>query len=168
MKNEIYNSLLPIQTKRLILRKTTIQDIDLILKMDKQVLTQKYLGGIKNKTKEERIDFLKNKEDNSTSLTVFLKEKPIGFIGLKINENNNSAELGYIFDSDYINNGYCTEAANMLIDIAFNKLNLEEVTAETVSENKSSIRVLEKLRFELVDTFEKDRVLFNKYVKGDK
>ena len=56
----------------------------------------------------------------------------------------------------------------MLIDIAFNKLNLDEVTAEIVSENKSSIRVLEKLRFELVDTFEKDRVLFNKYVKGDK
>ena len=163
MKNEIYNSLLPIQTKRLILRKTTIQDIDLILKMDKQILTQKYLGGIKNKTKEERIEFLKNKDNNSKSLTVFLKDKPIGFIELII--NNNSAELSYIFDSDYINNGYCTEASNKLIDIAFNELNLDEVTAETVSDNNSSKRVLEKLGFELIDTYEKDSVIFNKYVK---
>ena len=163
MKNEIYNSLLPIQTKRLILRKTTIQDIDLILKMDKQILTQKYLGGIKNKTKEERIEFLKNKDNNSKSLTVFLKDKPIGFIELII--NNNSAELSYIFDSDYINNGYCTEASNKLIDIAFNELNLDEVTAETVSDNNSSKKVLEKLGFELIDTYEKDSVIFNKYVK---
>ena len=163
MKNEIYNSLLPIQTKRLILRKTTIQDIDLILKMDKQVLTQKYLGGIKNKTKEERIEFLKNKENNSKSLTVFLKDKPIGFIELKI--SNNSAELSYIFDSDYINNGYCTEASNKLIDIAFNKLKLDEVTSETVSDNNSSKRVLEKLGFKLVDTYEKDSIKLNKYVK---
>ena len=56
------NDLLPIESDRLIIKKTTTDDIDLILKIDKQEETQKYLGGVKNKTKEERIDFLKRKD----------------------------------------------------------------------------------------------------------
>jgi RimJ/RimL family protein N-acetyltransferase len=91
------------QTERLIIKPTTINDIDLLLKMDKQEITQKYLGGIKNKTREERIEFLKKK---SNSYTVYLKDNtPTGFI--EINKNN---ELGYIFDYAYCNKGYCTEA----------------------------------------------------------
>jgi hypothetical protein len=46
------------------LRRTTIEDVDLLLKLDKQPSTQKYLGGIKNKTKDERILFLTKKELN--------------------------------------------------------------------------------------------------------
>ena len=36
---------LPISTKRLIIRKTLLDDVNLILKMDKQENTQKFLGG---------------------------------------------------------------------------------------------------------------------------
>ena len=54
MKNELFFSLLPIKTDRLIIRKTSINDINLIMKMDKQEITQMFLGGIKNKTREER------------------------------------------------------------------------------------------------------------------
>ena len=57
MKNKLFISLLPFETERLIIRKTSIEDVDLILKMDKQEITQKYLGGIKEKSKEERIVF---------------------------------------------------------------------------------------------------------------
>ena len=59
---------LPIETDRLIINKTTIEDIDLILKLDKQEVTQKFLGGIKNKTREERIEFLKKKDSLTVSL----------------------------------------------------------------------------------------------------
>lgn len=51
-KNEKLISLLPIETERLIIRLTSILDIDMILKMDKQEETQKYLGGVKNKRRE--------------------------------------------------------------------------------------------------------------------
>lgn len=64
MKNKLFLSFLPLSTKRLIIRLTSTNDIDLILKMDKQEDTQKYLGGLKNKTREERIIFLKEKEDD--------------------------------------------------------------------------------------------------------
>ena len=96
--------LLPIYTERLKIVETSIDDIDLILKMDKQESTQKYLGGIKDRSREERIEFLKNKKN---SLTVLLDDIRIGFVGLKI--DNNIAEISYIFDSDYVGNGYCSE-----------------------------------------------------------
>lgn len=60
-KNEMFIKLLPLETKRLIIRPTSTEDIDLILKMDKQVETQIYLGGTKNKSKEERLSFLEKK-----------------------------------------------------------------------------------------------------------
>ena len=55
--------LLPIYTERLKIVKTSIEDIDLILKMDKQEDTQKFLGGVKNKSREERLEFLNKKEN---------------------------------------------------------------------------------------------------------
>ncbi len=59
MKNKLFNDLLPIETERLYLRPTDVEDIDLILKMDKQEVTQTFLGGIKNKTREERIELIR-------------------------------------------------------------------------------------------------------------
>lgn len=154
MINEKMIGLLPIETERLIIRETSIKDIDLILKMDKQEDTQRYLGGIKNQTKEERIAFLERKAEKfknkiAGSLTVYLKESniPIGFTGLSINENDKNAEISYIYDSDYTNKGYCTEACKRLLEIAFKDLELNRVYANTTEGNKGSSRVLEKLGF---------------------
>ncbi len=152
-KNKLLISLLPIKTERLIIDKTTTKDIDFLLKTDHQEETQKYLGGIKNKTREERIEFLKNKEakineGTSSPLTVFLNDKtPIGFIGLDINNEDNSAEIGYLFDYDYWHSGYCTEATNKLIDLGFNILKLNKIVADTIIENTNSKKVLERTGF---------------------
>ena len=134
--------LLPIYTKRLKLIETSVDDIDLILKMDKQEETQLFLGGIKNKSREERLDFLSRKKN---SLTVLLDNKRIGFVGLKVNEDK--AEVSYIFDSDYTGNGYCSEVVKKLIDVAFNKLNVNKLYAYTKEDNVSSIKVLTKNGF---------------------
>lgn len=155
------SDLLPLKTERLIIKKTSLDDIDLILKMDQQEITQKYLGGIKNKTKEERLEFLNNKKD---SLTVCLKDgTPIGFIELSINEYDNSAELSYIFDSDYSNNGYCTESCTELLNIGFNKLGIKKIYADTVKGNNSSIRVLEKLNFKYKGLSKRDNLTYIEY-----
>ena len=166
MKNEKFISLLPIETERLIIRPTSTEDIDMILKMDKQEVTQKYLGGIKNKTREERIAFLEKKaskfKDNiAGSLTIVLKETniPIGFIGLSIDDNNNNAEISYIYDQEYTNKGYCTEASKKLLEIAFKKLELKKVYADTIEGNISSVRVLEKLGFKHEGTRRKQAYL---------
>ena len=134
--------LLPIYTERLKIVETSIDDIDLILKIDKQDSTQKYLGGIKNKSREERLDFLSKKKN---SLTVLLDNTRIGFVGLKINEDK--AEISYIFDSDYTGAGYCSEVVKVLVDISFNKLNLTKLYAYTKEDNVASIKVLTKNGF---------------------
>ena len=153
------NSLLPLETKRLIIKRTTIDDINLIMKMDKQEITQKFLGGIKNKTKEERIEFLKKR---TNSMTICLKDnKPIGFIEMKINKN--IGELSYIFDYDYCNKGYCTEACQEIINSCFNNLNIKIIKANIVENNNSSIRVLEKLNFKYINTETIDNTKFFNY-----
>ena len=75
--------LLPLYTERLMVIETSKDDIDLILKMDKQEVTQRYLGGVKNKSREERLEFLSRKKN---SLTVLYNNNRIGFVGLKIND----------------------------------------------------------------------------------
>ena len=158
MKNKLFIDLLPLETERLFIRPTGEEDIELILKMDKQETTQEFLGGIKNKTREERIEFLKRKkkkfEDGlAGSLTICLKDgTPIGFTGLSIDESNNEAEISYIFDADYTKKGYCFEACKKLIDTAFNSLELHRIFADTIEGNNGSKKVLEKLGFVLEGT----------------
>ena len=167
MKNKLFISLLPLETERLIIRKTSIEDVDMILKMDRQEETQKYLGGIKNKTREERISFIQRKlekydKDLAGQLTVCLKdETPIGFIGLNVDEEKNDGEISYIFDLDYCNKGFCTEACQKLLEISFNELNLNSINADTVNGNEKSKRVLEKLGFVYQKSFINDSITFN-------
>ena len=162
-ENNIFIKLLPIKTERLEIKKTSINDIDLLLKMDKQEETQKYLGGVKNKTREERLEFLKKKENNSSSLTVYLNNIPIGFIGLK-----NNSELSYIFDYDYWHKGYCTESCRELINIAFNKFNIRTINANTIKENINSIKVLERLGFTFKEIKNKEDNIFLNYIISNK
>ena len=147
--------LLPICTERLQLIKTSVDDIDLILKMDKQDNTQKYLGGIKDKSRDERIEFLSKKNN---SLTVLFDDIRIGFVGLKIDKDK--AEISYIFDSDYTGKGYCSEVVKVLVDIAFNKLNLNKLYAYTKSENIASIKVLTKNGFIKKDSNNKEFIYY--------
>ena len=152
MKNEKFISLLPLNTERLIMKPTSTDDVDLMLKLDTQEETQLYLGGVKSVTREDRIEFLRKKANKfesgqAGSLTVLFDNKPIGFVGLRIDEFNNNAEISYIFDLDYIGKGYCTEACKKLVEIGFNELNLNRIYADTIEGNESSRKVLEKLGF---------------------
>lgn len=147
--------LLPIYTERLMVIETSKDDIDLILKMDKQEVTQRYLGGVKNKSREERLEFLSRKKN---SLTVLYNDNRIGFVGLKINED--IAEISYIFDYDYVGRGYCSEVVKVLVDIAFNKLNLNKVYAYTKNENIASIKVLTKNGFIKKDSNDEDFIYY--------
>lgn len=168
-KDELFINHLPLKTERLIIRSTTINDIDLLLKMDKQEETQLYLGGLKDKSKEERISFLHEKinnfESGIVSLTILEEKIPIGFIDLNINEKDNTAEISYIFDYDYCNNGYCTEACKKILDVCFSELNLKSISANVSSANNSSKRVLEKLGFLYENEFIKDSIKFSLYIR---
>lgn len=155
--------ILPFYTKRLMVKQTSIDDVDLILKMDKQEDTQQYLGGIKNKSRAERIEFLDKKRKKCNSMTVFCDEVPIGFVELKIVDNK--AEISYIFDSDYTGNGYCTEVLEHLIDTSFKKLGLIEIYAFCKEANIASQKVLLKNNFIINDYDNKEFIYY--VLKGE-
>ena len=147
--------LLPIYTERLKMIETSADDINLILKMDKQEDTQRFLGGIKNKSREEILEFLSKKKN---SFTILCNEERIGFVGLKV--DGEKAEISYIFDSDYVGNGYCSEVVKELVNIAFDKLNLKKIYAYTKEENIASIKVLTKNGFINKDSDNKDFIYY--------
>ena len=113
--------------------------------MDKQEDTQLFLGGIKDKTREERIEFLDKKNKTGNSLTVWMGNKPIGFVELII--LGNVAEVSYIFDSDYTGNGYCTEVIAKFVEIAFDDIKLDKLYAFCKEDNVASQKVLLKNSF---------------------
>ena len=69
----------------------------------------------------------------------------IGAIGLTIVSNDQRAELGYWIGKPYWGNGYCTEAAQLVLRHGFEDLGLNRIEALHMSRNPVSGRVLEKI-----------------------
>ena len=69
----------------------------------------------------------------------------IGAIGLRIDAENNEAEVGYWLGKTYWSQGYATEAAAPVIQYAFWELGLDRVRAFHFTQNSASGRVLEKV-----------------------
>ncbi|MAG34881.1 MAG: GNAT family N-acetyltransferase [Dehalococcoidia bacterium] len=69
----------------------------------------------------------------------------IGAIGLHLEQRHDSAELGYWIGKPFWNQGYCTEAAQAVVDYAFAVLQLNRVHASYVTRNPASGRVMEKV-----------------------
>ena len=69
----------------------------------------------------------------------------VGVIGLKnISIQKRKANLGYWIGESFWGNDIASESVELVINYAFSALKLEEVNAYVYSQNKPSIRVLEK------------------------
>jgi len=69
----------------------------------------------------------------------------LGAISIKIDRESRHAEMGYWIGVPYWGHGYCTEAAEALLEHAFHGLELERVFAHHFKTNPASGRVMEKL-----------------------
>lgn len=63
-------------------------------------------------------------------------------------------KIGYTIAPEFQRQGYATEAAEALVDLAFDGLGAEVVRAYADAQNMPSIRVMEKLGLRLVERFE--------------
>jgi RimJ/RimL family protein N-acetyltransferase len=90
----------------------------------------------------------------------------IGNIALQnINWINRSAELAVVIgDKDYWKKGYCTEAASILFDHGFNKLNLHRIWTGTAKTNGGMIKVAMKLGMKVEGIFRDAMYLEGEYV----
>jgi RimJ/RimL family protein N-acetyltransferase len=83
-----------------------------------------------------------NKLSTSTSSSSLLF---VGIISLEnFDKTNRNAEVGYWIGKEYWDMGIATESLTLLINYAFNVLDMHKVYASVFAENIASIRVLEK------------------------
>jgi RimJ/RimL family protein N-acetyltransferase len=72
----------------------------------------------------------------------------IGAIGLMPELEHRRAEIGYWVGMEYWGHGYCTEAAQAVMQYGFKELGLERIYGFHFSNNPASGRVMEKLGME--------------------
>lgn len=144
-----------IETKRLILRPFTRDDIlpSYEMNLDKEVSKYTGDGGVVSKAEIERRitqDVLGDyKTHGFGRFAVELKSNGqfIGFAGLKYLDDLKEVDLGYRFMKAHWGQGLATEAAKACVNFGFNTLKLKRIIAMVLPENIGSIRVLEKLHF---------------------
>ncbi len=89
---------------------------------------------------------------------VFLKatDEIIGTCGLEpyLIEGKSEVELGYRLCLAHWGKGYATEAAKAILQYGFSDLKLEKIVAFAVPQNSQSLKIIEKLGFRYLKTFE--------------
>ncbi|HEF1900038.1 GNAT family N-acetyltransferase [Bacillus cereus group sp. MYBK108-2] len=143
------------QSKRINLRKFTIEDISTYhnWRNDMQVMA------FTNPTLDvysfnETEQFCQNIINSSSSKSYIIEEKdskkPIGITSLiNIDPYNRNAEcIIDIGDKDYWGNGFGYEALEILLNYAFQELNLHRIYLRVFSFNERAIKLYEKLGFE--------------------
>ena len=142
-----------IETKRLILRKMTIDDLDdLFLIFSDPKVMESFGGVLLDRTKMEK--WIRRNLDHQDRygyglFSVILKESGelVGDCGLEHMEVDGmpEVEIGYDFLSSYWGRGLATEAASAVRDYAFEQLGLTRLISLIRTHNKASMRVAEKM-----------------------
>lgn len=142
-------------TNRIVLRKFKSEDARDIMKILKHkevaatTLMLPYPCNIKEANKIVDNYLNEQKHQNAMHWAIALKGggKFMGSIRLVPNTTFNSAELGFWIGKEFWGNGYTFEAASEVIKFGFEELKLNRIEAHSMVENKSSIKLLEKLSF---------------------
>ena len=142
-------------TKRLQLRKfkeSDAQYISDLLKFKEVASTTLMLPFPCPVDKAEKmiLEYLDDEKQQKVMRWAITKQEDNEFIGgirLVPNSLFNSAEIGFWLGKPFWRNGYTYEAAMKVIEFGFTELNLNRFVAHSMTENSSSIRLLEKLGF---------------------
>ena len=90
-------------------------------------------------------------------------QKLIGFCGVKFEPDLGLPDIGYRMMPEYWGKGLGTEAVRATLKYAREVLGLQEIVGEVVDQNVASNKLLLKVGFRLVDSYEKDGFTVNRY-----
>ena len=109
-------------------------------------------------TEEDAKDFvMKNAGEDAKHFPVRIKgeETIIGHITFFKYFGDHTYEIGWVFNPDYFNKGYATEAALAVVGFGFAKMKLHRIIATCQPENMPSWRVMEKIGMRREGCFKK-------------
>ena len=165
-----------LETDRLFLREFRISDAKKMWELNSNDEVLKYTGdkpfnSVKS-AKKFILEYQDYKKNGFGRWAVIEKSKNefIGWCGLKLNEENH-IDIGFRFFKQQWNKGYATEAAQACLNYGFDSLDIKEIVGRADKENKSSIRVLEKLNmtFWKIDSCEGiDKAIYYRIKKNER
>lgn len=143
-----------IRTDRLIIRESTVEDVDEFYRLYKEPEMTKYMEGLFENPEDEK-RYQKDYIEKVYGLmgfgiwTVVRKSdgEVIGRAGYSIRNGFDNIELGFLIGKAYQGQGYAYEACDAILKYGKEVLGLETVQTLVKKENEVSIRLCEKLGF---------------------
>jgi RimJ/RimL family protein N-acetyltransferase len=142
-----------IETTRLILRPFTLADAPEVQRLagDREIaattlhVPHPYEDGMAEQwigTHQERYE-----RGEAVNFAIVLRATSglVGAMSLQINQQHSHAELGYWIGKPFWNQGYCTEAARVVVQYGFVVLGLHRIYATYLTRNPASGRVMQKI-----------------------
>ncbi|MEW5760632.1 MAG: GNAT family protein [Candidatus Thermoplasmatota archaeon] len=150
---EIFGDIPKLETKRLILRKMTLDDAKDLFEYASDPDVAKYVSWDYHKSIEDSINFIKSviqkyekKEVSEWGIIYKGDGKFIGTCGyVWWVPAHDRAEIAFALSKKYWNKGLITEAVEEVIKFGFEKMMLNKIMASCMIENIASRRVLEKV-----------------------
>lgn len=144
-------SSLVVETERLVLRQPTRDDAQALARLANDAGIAENVATLPNPyTLSDALSFIDNTEVTTSRVNfgIYLKDGTfIGTAGLMAREGERLS-LGYWIGRPYWNKGYATEAAQAMVDLAFERLDAPHVAGSARVTNSASRRVLEKSGFQ--------------------
>lgn len=163
------------ETPRLFLRPPREDDLESIYRLGNNPNVMRFINKGKTQTREEaKVDLARRIKSTDDQLGYWIVEEKatgafVGWLALKDLDQTKHIEIGYRYMEEFWGKGYATEGSLRLLEYAFKDLQLEEVVAVALEENKASIRVMEKLgmRFMRHDHYYNTDVVFYGITKSE-
>ncbi len=143
-----------LQTKRCIVRETTVEDVDAFYKIYEEPSITEYMEGL-FEDREEEIRYTKNYiksvyEFFGYGLWTIVEKNDncvIGRAGISWREDTETIELGFVIARPYQRKGYAFEVCSAILDYAYDGLDIRKVWAYVDKENQISQSLCHKLGF---------------------
>jgi RimJ/RimL family protein N-acetyltransferase len=153
-----------LETERLILRRLTLDDVDLITELDGDPAVMHFITGGRPTPRDEiRDEYLPwwlayYERGDRYGFWAAIEKTTGAFLGWfhlrpAPEDPDDEPELGYRLVASAWGQGYATEGSQALVDRAFRELDARRVYASTMTVNVGSRRVMEKVSMRHVRSF---------------
>lgn len=168
MKGKNFTPFPVLKTERLTLRQLKSSDDKEIFVLRSNDSVNKYLDRKRSRTMEDAQHFIRtvneNIERNNSiywAISLNNEDKLVGTICLfSFSEDGLQAEIGFELVPDFQGKGIMQEATATVIQFGFQQAGLNWIEASAHAENKSSIRLLERLNFKRASAADENLIVF--------
>ena len=162
-------------TERLLVRETTLDDVDEFYKLYKDPEMTRYMEGLFENPEDEK-RYQKDYIEKVYGLMGFgvwtlvrrKDNKVIGRVGYSVRNGFEDIELGFLIGKEYQRQGYAFEACKAVLDYGRDILLFDKVQTLVKAENEISINLCKKLGFKYFDTVSVEEDIYGREYVGEK